>query len=56
VQQMNRIEEELCSEWTWGTEHKKQKNKMGSGCMLEDSEEVCVEKSYRTVMRLVRCY
>jgi hypothetical protein len=25
---------------TWHTEHKRQKNRMGSGCMLEDSEEV----------------
>jgi hypothetical protein len=40
VQQLKRTEEELCSEWTWRTEHKKQKNRMGSGCMLEDSEEV----------------
>jgi hypothetical protein len=24
VQQLNSTEEELCSEWTWRTEHKKQ--------------------------------
>ena len=27
VQQMNNTEEELCSEWTWCTEHKKRKNR-----------------------------
>ena len=56
VQQLKRIEESLCNEWPWCIEHKKKKNKMGSRCMLEDSEEVWVEKSCRTVMRLVSCY
>jgi hypothetical protein len=37
-------------------EHKKKKNIMGNGCMLEDIEEVRVAKSCGTIMKLVSFY
>jgi hypothetical protein len=39
VQQLKWTGNKRCIEWEWHTEHKRQKNRMGSGCMQEDSEE-----------------
>jgi hypothetical protein len=39
VQQLKWIGNKRCIEWECHTEHKRKKNRMGSGCMLEDSEE-----------------
>jgi hypothetical protein len=53
VQQLNCIEEELCSEWTWCIEHKKKKNRQCKSCVQEGSEADRATKCSRTVMSLV---
>jgi hypothetical protein len=53
VQQVKRTEEELYSEWTWRTEHKKQKNRQCKSCVQEGNEADRVTKCNRIVMSLV---
>jgi hypothetical protein len=53
VQQLNCTEEELCSEWTWCTEHKKQKNRQCKSCVQKGNEADRATKCSRTVMSLV---
>jgi hypothetical protein len=53
VQQLKYTEEEWCIEWTWRTEHKRQKNRKSKACVQEDSEADRAGQCSRTVMRLV---
>jgi hypothetical protein len=38
VQQRKHGEEEWCIEWTWNTEHGRQKHSKRKGCVQQDSE------------------
>jgi hypothetical protein len=38
VQQLKYREEEWCIEWTWRTEHKRQKHRKRKACVQQDSE------------------
>ena len=49
VQQMNFTEEELCSEWTWSTEHKKQKNRQHKSCVQKGSVVDKATRCSRTI-------
>jgi hypothetical protein len=56
VQQLKCIEEELCIEWTWRTEHKEEKNKKNKACVQEGSEVDRERKCNRIVISLVSHY
>ena len=53
VQQLNSTEEELCREWRWHTEHKKQKTRRRKWCEQKGNEVDRATKCSRTVMSLV---
>jgi hypothetical protein len=53
VQQLNCTEEELWSEWTWRTEHKKQKNRQRKSSVQKGNEADRATNCRRTVMSLV---
>jgi hypothetical protein len=53
VQQLNSTEEELCREWRWRTEHKKQKTRQRKGCEQKGNEADRATKYSRTVISRV---